>query len=102
MVTTTPIVTESEVEQIRNDLDAQGWNVPQPQSVKVVATDDYDGSPMLVMTITFPRNEKPENLPWKRINPLVRDLRKLVFFKDGEARPVAVEIRRLGEKFQRA
>ena len=53
MVATTPIVTESEVERIRNDLDAQGWNVPQPQSVKVVATDDYDGSPMLVMTITF-------------------------------------------------
>jgi len=102
MVIDPPTVTQEEVEKIRKGLASKGSIVPEPKSVEVVATDDYDGSPIFVMTIAFPRSEKPENLPWKRINPLVRDLRKLVFAKGGEERPVVAEIRRLGERLPKA
>lgn len=97
MIVTAPEVTSDEIRHILDEFAEKGRHIPEPLDVEVAATEDYDGDPILEMTVTFPVGERPEDPSWNTISPLISALRKLVFRKGGESRPVIAEICRLGE-----
>lgn len=102
MIATVPEISQEEVREILRELAAGGVSIPEPQSVKIEAGEDHDGDPAFFMTVTFAKRHKPEDIPWKRISPLVTALRRRVFAKGGETRFVYSDIRRLGEKLPKA
>ncbi len=98
MLATAPQIAPDEVRRILQDLALEKIYVPEPQSVKVEAGEDHSGNPAIFMTVTFSKRHRPEDIPWGRISPLVTALRRRIFVKDGETRPVISEVRRLAEK----
>lgn len=98
MIASVPAMNREEIRRITRELAEKGHAVPEPQAVEVVATEDFEGDPVFVMTVTFSKTEKPENLPWKRISPLIESLRRQIFRAGHESRPVIAQVRRLGEK----
>ncbi|HRQ88295.1 MAG TPA: hypothetical protein PLA50_05820 [Bacteroidia bacterium] len=97
MIVAEPVVSREDTRRILEALAAKGYSIPEPQAVEVVATEDHDGDPVFIMTVTFPAGARPEDPSWSTISPLVSALRKLVFGRGGENRPVIAEICRLGE-----
>lgn len=97
MVAHAPTIEAAEIRGILSEVSPRGENIPQPERVEVVASEDPDGEPVWVMRVVFPASISAQSLPWSKVSPLVQRLRRLVYEKGGEDRFVLAEVRRLSE-----
>ncbi len=101
MIATTPEIQHEEVRSIIEDLARQGYTIPLPKEVKVVASEDHDGDPAIFLTVIFSKKEDPAELPLKRVSPLIKELRDRILASNGYERPVISRIVRLGDPVAR-
>ena len=97
MVANVPVIEAGELRKLVEELSATGEQVPMPERVEIVPSEDHDGEPVWIARIVYPASMPASTLPWHRLSPLVQRLGALVFERGGEERFVLIEIKRLAE-----
>lgn len=78
-------------------LGRDGEGIPVPSKVVFAPEDDFEGDPIIRLTVEFPAEIPAEETAWKRVYPLLEKLSSLVAEQTGHERMVMTEIRRLAE-----
>jgi hypothetical protein len=91
-------IPANEVKRILLELASQGQASPEPSQVLITPTDDFEGDPIVRLSVVFPEGVAPEATRWGIVSPLVMRLTRWVMENRGFERPVQTEVVRLSDK----
>lgn len=81
------------------ELGPEGRNIPMPSKVVFALDEDFEGDPIIQLTVEFPAEVPVEDSAWKLVHPLLDKLGRLVEEKTEEEYNVLTDIRRLAETY---
>lgn len=98
MAGTAEHIPVEEIRRILKELAGENLRIPEPSEATFAPEEDFEGDPILRLSIVFPESVAQEDTPWRLVSPLVMRLTRWVMERAEYSRPVVPRVVRLAEE----